>query len=140
MGNVNETGWTVIDSFRENGRTYLKIQCGCGCEQIETIRADRFRKYKKMCDYQKSLIPPKHISRESYKTRLVGQTFGNLKVIGFAGYNKNKQILFECKCQCKDKNKINATYSDLKSSKKDHCGCLTHERMSEVKENIIVTI
>ena len=133
MGDVNETGWTVIDSFRENGRTYLKIQCGCGCEQIETIRADRFRKYKKMCDYQKSLIPPKHISRESYKTRLVGQTFGNLKVIGFAGYNKNKQILFECECQCKDKNKINATYSDLKSGKKDHCGCLTHERMSEVK-------
>lgn len=73
------------------------------------------------------------ITREEYKTRLIGEQFGLLKVIGFSGYNKNKQIMYKCECQCKDKTIVYTSYSDLKSGRKNHCGCLTKQRASDAK-------
>lgn len=130
IGYTNDSGWSIIDTFRKNGRIYHKLLCGCGCGEIQEVRFDNIDR-QRMCKYQKSLIPPKHMKRDLYKTRLVGEQFGLLKVIEFAGYNKNKQILYLCECQCDNKTLLKVTYSNLISGKKDHCGCLTHKRISE---------
>lgn len=137
IGDENEN-WVIISTYHdEKGRAIVKCKCKCGCNEIYDIRNDRFDKTKKICKNKKDLINlernKKHMNRESYKTRLIGKKFGNLIVIEFAGYNKNKQILYKCECQCKNKTIVYATYSDLVSGKKDHCGCLTKQRMSQVK-------
>ena len=134
------TNWIVIDVFRKNNHTYYKCQCKCGCKEEVDIRNDNFEIYNKICKYKKSLIPPKplkHVPRETLKSRLIGQTFGNLYVKSFYGYNKHKQIVYECECQCKDKTIVYATYTDLTHSKKDNCGCLykLKQREAHKKEN-----
>lgn len=137
IGDENEN-WVVIDTYRdEKGRAMIKCECKCGCGEIYDVRNDRFDKIKRICQNQKNLIiaerNSKHINRESYKTRLIGQKFGNLLVLEFAGYNKNKQIMYKCECQCNNKTVVYATYSDLVSGKKDHCGCLTKQRIIQSK-------
>lgn len=69
--------------------------------------------------------------REEYKTRLIGNRFGNLLVDDFAGYNKNKCILYNCLCDCG--NRCIATYTELTKRKKDNCGCRTKEKMRKAK-------
>lgn len=77
------------------------------------------------------------MNRENYKTRLIGQSFGLLKVLDFYGYNKYKQILYKCECQCNSKTIIYKTYTDLNSGKTDNCGCLTKSKLknSKMKRN-----
>ena len=72
--------------------------------------------------------------REQYKTRLIGQNIGNFKVLDFAGYNKNRQIMYRCECQCESKSIVNVSYSDLISGKKDNCGCLTRLKQSRARK------
>lgn len=56
---------------------------------------------------------------------LSGQIFGRLTVIKFAGRNKHKQLLWECKCIC-GKVSIKRGYS-LKCGETKSCGCLQKE-------------
>lgn len=130
IGESNENGWKVHGYTRnDDGRFYYELICECGCNELRKVRGDSFKEYKKLCDYQKSLIPPKHMPRELYKTRLIGEQFGNLKVIDFLGYDKYGSVLYICECQCKDKTLISATYNQLTSGRKDSCGCLTKQKM-----------
>ena len=131
---LENENWTVIDSFIGNDRrTYFNCKCKCGCGLLTKYRVDQFSQSKKKCDKQKKEIREKadkkyrdkHVPRDTYKTRLLGKVYGNLKVIDFYGYNKYKQIVFKCECQCIDKNIVYATYTDLESKRKDNCGCLT---------------
>ena len=73
-----------------------------------------------------------NLNREQYKTRLIGQKFGNLTVESFYGYNKYKCILYNCKCDC-GKSCI-VSYTDLTTGRKDNCGCKTKEKMRKAKE------
>lgn len=66
------------------------------------------------------------MNRGEYKTRLIGQQFGLLKVLDFHGYNNHKQIVYKCECQCENKTIVYVTYTDLKTDRnKDNCGCQT---------------
>lgn len=137
IGDEN-ANWRIVDVYRdESGRAMVKCVCKCGCGEIYNIRNDKFDESKRVCQKHKELIAAEHndehISRESYKTRLIGKRFGNLLVIDFGGYNKNKQILYKCECQCENKTIVYVTYSDLVNEKKDNCGCLTKQKISQAK-------
>ena len=136
VGDEN-ANWVVTKTYRDNGRTMVQCVCKCGCGETYDVRNDNFDRLRKICQKQKDMIAAQkaenHIDRESYKTRLIGRKFGNLLVVGFDGYNKNKQILYKCECQCEAKTIISVTYSDLVSGKKDNCGCLTKQKMIQAK-------
>lgn len=142
IGLENEN-WIVIDILiQKDRRIYLQCKCQCGCGQLTKFRSDQFKNSKKKCDKLKNKKKEdsqkeyrnKHISRDTYKNRLFGKLYGNLKVIGFYGYNKHKQIVYKCECQCIDKNIVYATYTDLKSKRKDNCGCLTRKKQHDLKK------
>ncbi len=133
VGDKNDHGWTIVDIEHVKKRTRYLLQCPCGCGEINSVRCDNFEKYHAICKYQKSLIPPKSMPREMYQTRLIGKQFGLLKVLDFHGY-KRRCVEYECECQCENKTKVYATYSDLTSGKKTNCGCLTHKKQSESKK------
>ena len=56
-------------------------------------------------------------------TSLIGKSFGNLKVIGY-NYDTRK---YKCECQCKDKNIIEVSRSNLKNGHVKSCGCIRNE-------------
>lgn len=133
IGKENDN-WIVVDVNRKNKHTYYRCQCKCGCKEVIEIRNDKFNTYNKTCKYKANLIPPKHMPRELYKTRLINQIFGNLYVKDFYGYNKLKQIVYKCECQCENKTVVYATYTDLIKGRKDNCGCLTKLKQREIRK------
>lgn len=135
VGDENEN-WEIINTYvNDKGRRMVSCVCKCGCGEIYDVRNDKFNEIKKICKKQKEYIKAEkdkeHADRDSYKTRLIGKKFGNLIVTDFAGYNKYKEILYKCECQCDDKTILNVTYNKLVSGKKDNCGCLTSKKQSE---------
>lgn len=54
---------------------------------------------------------------------LVGQKFGRLTVIGFAGKTQGGKPLWNCTCDCGEVKDKPTTSSDLKSGKVKSCGC-----------------
>lgn len=59
----------------------------------------------------------------------IGDKFGRLKVIEYAGRNYRNRKTWLCKCDCGNKKVI--SQDDLKSGKTNSCGCLRKEMMSE---------
>lgn len=59
----------------------------------------------------------------------IGDKFGRLKAIEYAGRNYRNRKTWLCKCDCGNKKVI--SQDDLKSGKTNSCGCLRKEMMSE---------
>lgn len=67
---------------------------------------------------------------------LVGQQFGRLTVVEFAGINKKRNALWLCKCECggtKTVTSYELTHSLIKS-----CGCLSKENLSILHTNNLI--
>ena len=60
---------------------------------------------------------------------LTGCEFGRLKVIEMAGYDKNRKVLWLCKCECGAEKIVRG--NDLKGGKQNSCGCLRNEKSQE---------
>jgi len=133
IGNIINN-WMIKEKDLTKDRTYYILECTCGCDEQVSVRSDYLKLFNKKCkNIKNKLKREKHINREDYKTRLIGKNFSNLIVKDFAGYNKRKQILYLCECQCDNKTLINVTYTDLIKGNKDNCGCLTKKKQSESK-------
>lgn len=59
----------------------------------------------------------------------IGDKFGRLKVIEYAGRNYRNRKTWLCECECGNKKAI--SQDDLKSGRTNSCGCLRKEMMSE---------
>ncbi len=59
------------------------------------------------------------------KSDLLGQTFGRLCVVSEYGRNRNRNVLWECRCSCG--NKTYVTTHDLNCGHTRSCGCLKTE-------------
>ena len=126
--------WLVKERDLSKDRVYYILECTCGCKEKVSVRFDNIELFNKKCKAIKRKIKlEKHKDREEYKTRLIGGSYGNLVVKDFAGYNKNKQILYLCECQCENKTLIQVTYTNLIKGYKDNCGCLTKQKQSKAK-------
>jgi hypothetical protein len=67
---------------------------------------------------------------------LIGEKFGRLTVIEFAGLNKNKKSLWKCRCDCENKNTIIYMAHSLKIGYAKSCGCLKNPGPKECNERI----
>jgi len=65
----------------------------------------------------------------SKRNDLIGQKFGRLTVLEFAGKDKSRTALYLCKCDCGQKKIIIS--SEFKRGKIQSCGCLRKESSSE---------
>jgi len=64
------------------------------------------------------------------KMNLVGQQFGRLTVLDFAGSDKKQQSLFRCVCGCG--NEMVTSGRSLKSKQTQSCGCLRVDQGKQV--------
>lgn len=69
------------------------------------------------------------LPRMGTRYNLTGQRFGRLLVLKEAGRNKDKSVLWLCRCDCG--NEYSATTYLLRSGKSESCGCLNRERIVE---------
>ena len=60
------------------------------------------------------------------RLNLEGQTFGRLHVLGEAGRDRQRHVLWRCECLCGGE-KV-ARGSDIKAGKVKSCGCLRERR------------
>lgn len=67
----------------------------------------------------------------SKKPDLVGQRFGRLLVEGYAGQNRQKNSVWECRCDCGGLTQT--TTRCLRSGDSKSCGCLRKEKTSQLK-------
>lgn len=61
---------------------------------------------------------------------LTGKEFGRLKVIGYAGLNKEFKSTWWCQCNCEDKTIKLIVGSELTTGKTKSCGCLRKDNNS----------
>ena len=61
---------------------------------------------------------------------ITGRTYGRLTVIGRSGKEKNKRIIWTCRCACGNLTDVAGYY--LKSGRIKSCGCLRNENTSKL--------
>lgn len=71
----------------------------------------------------------------SRKQDLTGMTFGRLTVLGDSGERKWGQVLWRCKCSCKEQKEILVCGGNLKSGHTKSCGCLLAESLEESRKS-----
>lgn len=62
---------------------------------------------------------------------LIGSTFGRLTVIGQAGRDNWRQVLWSCRCQCSGT--VTATGGNLRTGHVKSCGCISIEKPSHLQ-------
>lgn len=76
---------------------------------------------------------PESVPRKRNETELIGQTFGKLKVIDFAGSQPRKDgervRYWLCECSCPDHNRVVVSTDKLRSGKKQDCGCVAARKV-----------
>ena len=60
---------------------------------------------------------------------ITNKKFGRLTVICESGRNQSREVLWKCKCECK--NEVLVTYTNLNKGYTKSCGCLQKEMVSE---------
>jgi hypothetical protein len=72
----------------------------------------------------------KHWKRPDLRLSLVGQTFGRLRVLKFAGMNKFENTTWLCKCECGNTATIRG--SSLTNGHAKSCGCYKLDKSREL--------
>ena len=70
--------------------------------------------------------------REKYN--LLGQKFGRLNVVEFAGVGNDRKYLWKCMCDCGNKEEIIVKGKDLRSGNTKSCGCYQKQRLRETRK------
>lgn len=100
-----------------NGMTYWVCKCDCG--NTATVRAAYLRSgTTKSCG----------CLRHEQSMDLTGQRFGRLTVVESAGYGKNSDAKWRCKCDCGNEKIVSG--GSLKSGRTQSCGCYQKENPS----------
>lgn len=79
---------TILKSVRI--KSYYGFECQCDCGNIITVARSFFSKSEICCDD----------CRTPKVEDISGQRFGRLTAIRYAGKNKGRQTLWECRCDC----------------------------------------
>lgn len=111
--------WTVLDDFQQSPKGEVKWLCRCQCGTRRYV-LERSLKYggSESCG-----CLAREKSREVNDYDLMGQTFGDLKVVGRSRKPTKMGTYWTCLCTCGYT--CEATASELLSGKKTHCGCKT---------------
>ena len=104
------------DEERSKATKHLYWKCEClKCHAIRSVRADNLKRYPSSCP--------------DCKNSLLGQTFGQLKVIAPGKIDSNGHRFWICQCECGNQKEING--SNLRSKVTTSCGCNHKKRTSQ---------
>lgn len=111
--------WTVLDDFQVSPKGKRKWLCRCQCGTRRYV-LERSLKYggSESCG---CLAREKSSQANGYD--LMGQTFGDLKVVGRSRKRTQMGAYWTCLCSCGYTCEVAA--SELVAGKKTHCGCKT---------------
>lgn len=111
-------GRLTIIEYAGKKNKIIRWKCKCICGNIKIISGKNLKSGQtKSCG----------CLHKEIKINLVGEKFGRLVVIKYAGKNKHNHLLWECKCEC---GKIkNICGNSLKSNLTESCGCFKLERI-----------
>lgn len=114
---------TVIKESHQDKRKQVIWECKCDCGSFTKVSTNNLNSGNtKSCGcYEKDM------ARNAAKKRMIGKTFGRLKVVSL--HNGEGDLLWDCECLCGGKALTRTT--DLTSGHTKSCGCLQKERASE---------
>lgn len=111
-----------------NGHAQWECQCDCGNAKTVITTGDHLRSgHTTSCG-----CVQKQFARNLNFIDIVGQQFGNLKVIKEFGSDKKGQSLWECECVCGTKTIVRG--SDLRGGHTQSCGCIYSRGEKTIKE------
>lgn len=110
-------GFYINDAKRENGRTYLLVTCPI-CQKQKWMYLDVVKDVRNKSCGCSSGFEAKNIS---------GKMFGRLKAIKPTEQRYCEQVVWQCECQCKNKNIVYVPEGFLQSGNTKSCGCLQEE-------------
>ena len=111
--------WTVLDRVAATPRGERKYFCRCDCG-TERYVLERSLKHggSQSCGCLR-----KERAHQATAYNLLGQTFGDLKVIGRSKKRTKMGAYWTCLCSCGYT--CEATAAELVSGRKTHCGCMS---------------
>ena len=109
--------WTILDRYVFSARGEKKYLCRCDCG-TERYVLERSLKYggSQSCGCLR-----KERAYQATAYNLLGQTFGELRVIGRSRKRTEMGAYWTCLCSCGYT--CEATAAELVSGRKTHCGC-----------------
>ena len=113
---------------RKNKEVVWECKCDCGnvtLVQLSALQSGRI----KSCGC---------VSKESKVKDITGQRFGRLVAIRLTDERKNRQAVWECKCDCG--NIVKVISSRLRGGHKKSCGCLCKRTILQIGKNSIKDI
>lgn len=118
--------WTVLDATMRSpsGETKWLCRCDCGTERYVLERSLRYGA-SQSC----GCAAIENASR-AHAHDLLGQTFGDLTVVGKSKRRAGNRFLWSCVCACGYT--CEATSTQLLSGQKTHCGCKTEKNYAYV--------
>lgn len=109
--------WTVLEDFitTPKGENKWRCRCDCGTERYVLERSLKYGGSKSCGCLTRERV------YEAVAYDLLGQTFGNLTVVGRSKKRTKRGGYWTCLCKCGYT--CEATATDLVTGKKTHCGC-----------------
>ena len=102
----------LIETFR-GSRGGIRCKCMCDCGNIIEVPYNRFKtNHVKTCP---------DCSTKTKPTKLIGEKFNSLTVIGFDHYDDSRKDYWLCLCDCGKKTVVQG--HNLKSGAVKSCGC-----------------
>lgn len=122
FGKLKILGFDKID---EKHHAVWKCKCECG-KEISVMSSYLISGKKTMCDECKNLELP--------KLNLIGQKYGKLLVVEYAGKGKYGS-LWKCKCDCG--NYYIARSGDIRHGNTSSCGCVPKQKPKDISGKMI---
>lgn len=107
---------TVLIFHGRNNRKEIMWQCLCECDNLCIIKAYNLTHGKTTSCGCKGTGPKRNDS-------IIGEKFGKLKVLSYAGSDSNRSSFYNCVCDCGTNKRVRARC--LISGRTRTCGCKT---------------
>lgn len=118
--NENNQNRRSSRNFTYSGKTQNLQQW---CNEYNVSRSMVNKRLQMGWDFEKALLTPK---KERDCESVIGEKFGRLKVLEFAGKDEHRQSLYKCQCDCGNILIVNG--NKLKTHHTNSCGCYRKER------------
>lgn len=125
----NNCRWVTLSENNQNRRSskYFAISGEAKnlqqwCDLYDIPRTAVERRLSLGWDIERALSTP---IRKRDVNALVGQRFGRLTVLSYAGVDKHRYTLYNCVCDCG--NTVVVSANDLQTGHNRSCGCLKQE-------------
>lgn len=132
--------WTVIEVDKKASKSQICWKCRCDCGTIKSVMGQQLRNgTSKSCGCYNREQASNRMKQynESQRTIKIGDKYGKLTVLSYAGLKKEKsrdknESWYLCECECGTKKEIRG--NDLIRGAVSSCGCISSLGESCIKD------